>query len=210
MAIKGLSKLVMAPYNFDGSKVTFTNPTLTEKMAEYSIQINQTEDNPLYLDNGIAENDAGTFQNATITIQTGDLTQENSKLILGVNVKKAVQYKKGKTVDETIFDDNRKTQILGTGLIELHQIDNVDHYKAIWFPKVMYSIPNDAAVTRGAQIDWQTKELSGSVMRSDEVTTTAEEDDVSVVHPWKQEAWFDTEQDALDYLMYKGGKAVEA
>ena len=42
MAIKGLSKLVMAPYNFDGSKVTFTNPTLTEKMAEYSIQINQT------------------------------------------------------------------------------------------------------------------------------------------------------------------------
>ena len=117
MAIKGLSKLVMAPYNFDGSKVTFTNPTLTEKMAEYSIQINQTEDNPLYLDNGIAENDAGTFQNATITIQTGDLTQENSKLILGVNVKKAVQYKKGKTVDETIFDDNRKTQILGTCLV---------------------------------------------------------------------------------------------
>jgi len=199
MAIKGLSKLVMANYEAQEDTVTYTNPSLTEGMAEYGLELNQSEDNPLYLDNNIKEQDAGTFQSGTLKVTTGDLSQENAKLILGV---KEIEVEiGGKSVKELVFDDMRKPQTLGTGFIELHQVNNVDQYKAIWLHKVMFAVPSDAATTKKEKIEWQTREISATVMRSDAC-------DEHYVHPWKTEAWFSSEQEALDYLMFKGGKQV--
>src|SRR5699024_5451708 len=42
-------------------------------------------------------------------------------------------------------------------------------------------------------IEWQTKEVEGTVNRSDENTTNYK-------HPWKREAWFDTHDAAMAYL----------
>lgn len=199
MAIKGLSRLVVAEYTADNNKVTYTNPQLTEKMSEYALDITQTEDNPLYLDNGIAEMDNGIFETGQLTINTGNLSQETSIRILGIKEKDFTV--NGKQVKELIYDDKISAPALGVGLIELHQVNNVDKYKGIWIPKVVFKIPNDSAKTKGKSVEWQTKEIVGTVMRSDEVSETS-------VHPWKNEAWFDSEADALEYLMIKGGKTA--
>ena len=50
-------------------------------------------------------------------------------------------------------------------------------------------LAEDAAVTQGEAIEWQTPKLEGSIMRDD-----------SVKHAWKREATFDTEANAETYI----------
>lgn len=81
MAIKGLSMLIVGMYDYSGTgnKPTYSEPATVAKMVEYSLAINQSEDNPLYADDMDAEHDKGTFQNGELSLTTDDLTQEASK-----------------------------------------------------------------------------------------------------------------------------------
>lgn len=200
MAKKGLSKLVFAKYNHNSNVVTYSEAVNTEKMAEYSTEIESGEKNNLYLDNDIAESDSAVFSSGTFNVTTGDLSNETSKLLY--NVKEIeVTYGQGKKVTELVYDDSVTCNELGVGLIEMHQVDNADFYRAIWLTRVQFNVPSNAAVTKGQTVDWQTQEISGTILRSAAV-------DENNTHPWQFTADFETEADALEYLMYKGGKTV--
>ena len=201
MAKKGLSKLVMAKYTKStNGTVTYSDPAVTEKMAEYSTDITASDQNNLYLDNQIAETDGGTFSSGTITLTTGDLSNETSKLLY--NVKEVeITYATGKTATEIVYDDTMQSVEVGTGVIEMHQVDNETFYRAIWLHRVQYNVPSNAAITKGETIEWQTQELTGNILRSDAVDTNGS-------HPWQTTADFETEEDALAYLMFKGGTPV--
>lgn len=204
MAIKGLSKLVVGKYTYSG---TGNNPTYSDnetvaKMVEYSLTVNQSDDNPLYADNMEAENDKGTFQNGDLSIGTDDLTQEASTLILGTK-SKTYSYATDKEAEESVYDDDRNAPYLGCGVIEQHQNNDVTKYRAVFFPKVYFNVPEQAATTRGESIEWQTPTITGKVTRSDLV-------DTNYNHPWMIDAWFDTEAEALEYLEYKCGKTAGA
>lgn len=203
MAIKGLSKLVVGKYAYDESTVKYTEPQAVQKMVEYSLTLNQSKNNPLYADNGEAENDKGTFQNGELSITTDDLTQEVSVMILGTNENEEVTYDTDKTVTEQVYDDSMNPPDLGVGFIELHQNKGVDKYRAIFLHKVFFNVPEQAATTKGEQVEWQTPTITGVVQRS-------EASDDNGRHPWMTDAWFDSEDDALAYLMFKCGKAVPA
>lgn len=199
MAKKGLSKLVTAKYSFDGSKVTYSDPKVQEKMAEYSAEIEVSEENNLYLDNEIAETDGGTFKSGTLTLTTGDLSTETSLQFFNTKQKEITVGEK--KVTEVTYDDRISPQELGVGVIELHQVNNVEFFRAIWFDRVKFDIPSDSATTKGETVDWQTQEIAGKILRSNMA-------DTDNVHPWKHSADCETEADALAYLMFKGGKAT--
>lgn len=201
MAIKGLSKFVIGKYAFDESVVKYTNPTVVQKMVEYSLTLNQSENNPLYADNAEAENDKGTFQNGELTIGTDDLTQESSKLILGTKENSEVTYATGKTATEQVYDDTMNPPDLGVGFIEWHQNNGVDKYRAIFLHKVFFNVPEQGATTKGEQVEWQTPTITGTVQRSEGV-------DEKGKHPWMTDAWFESEDEALTYLKFKCGQAV--
>lgn len=201
MAIKGLSKLVVGKYAYDESTVKYTEPQAVQKMVEYSLTLNQSENNPLYADNGEAENDKGAFQNGELSITTDDLTQEVSVMILGTKENEEVTYDTNKTVTEQVYDDSMNPPDLGVGFIELHQNKGVDKYRAIFLHKVFFNVPEQAATTKGEQVEWQTPTITGTVQRS-------EGSDANGKHPWMTDAWFDSEEDALSYLLFKCGKAV--
>lgn len=201
MAIKGLSKFVVGKYVFDGSVVKYTEPTVVQKMVEYSLTLNQSENNPLYADNQEAENDKGTFQNGELSLGTDDLTQESSKLILGTKENTEVTYANGKTATEQVYDDTMTPPDLGVGFIEWHQNKGEDKYRAIFLHKVFFNVPEHSATTKGEQVEWQTPTITGTVQRS-------EGTDDKGKHPWMTDAWFDTEEEALTYLMFKCGKEV--
>lgn len=201
MAIKGLSKFVVGKYVFDESVVKYTEPTVVQKMVEYSLTLNQSENNPLYADNQEAENDKGTFKNGELSLGTDDLTQESSKLILGTKENTEVTYATGKKATEQVYDDTMTPPDLGVGFIELHQNKGVDKYRAIFLHKVFFNVPEQAATTKGEQVEWQTPTITGTVQRS-------EGSDANGKHPWMTDAWFDSEEDALSYLLFKCGKAV--
>lgn len=191
MAIKGLTTPVFADYNYNGNAASYTNGFVCGSAIEYGVEVETSDNNPLYGDDRIIENDYGTFNTGTLTLNTSDLTQADSKRLLGL---KEVQVSVGSgTVTELVTDDDAKSTPKGFGIIETHQINDVDKYRAVILCKVTMSIPAEAATTKGESIEWQTKEIEGTISRSDENTANYK-------HPWKREAWFDTHDDAMDYL----------
>lgn len=205
MAIKGLSIPVFGKYNNTDGTVTYSDPTVIDKLVEYGVSWSTGDDNPFYADNGIAENDKGSFQSGELTLNTADLTQEVSAMILGTVSKTETVTISGqsKSVSVQVYDDNMNPPYLGVGVVELHQINDVDRRRAVFFPKVYFNIPEEAATTKEEEIDWQTREITGIIQRSDAVT-----DDY--VHPWMMDAWFDTEAEAVSWLKYMCGETPTA
>lgn len=191
MAIKGLTTPVFGEYNYDGNAVTYTNGFVAGAAIEYGVEIETSDNNPLRGDDKIVENDYGTFNAGTLTLNTSDLDQYTSKRLLGL---KEVTVMVGETqVTELVSDDDASSKPKGFGIIETHQINDVDKYRAVILCKVAMSIPSEAATTKGESIDWQTREIEGTINRSDQ-------DSGNYKHPWKREAWFDSHDDALEYL----------
>lgn len=195
MAIKGLSIPIVANYAATGSNVTYSNGMVAGAAVEYTASWTTSENNPLYGDNKIKENDAGTFQSGELTLGTTDLTQDISKLILGLK-EATFSYGESKEVKELVYDDDMKNPYLGFGIIELHQNDDVDGYRAVFLPKVQFALPENTATTKGETVEWQTPSITGTIYRSDQENSNYK-------HPWMIDAWFETESDAIAYLKAK-------
>lgn len=201
MAIKGLSIPVCGKYKYENGKATYSEPTIADKAVEYSVSWSTGDDNPLYGNNGICENSKGTFQNGELTLGTTDMPQKLTQLLLGTKTKEVQFGPSGSqiTAQEQTYDDDQKSPYFGFGIIEMHQINDIDTYRAVFFPKVYFGIPEEAATTKGETVEWQTKSITGTIQRSD-----ATEEDGR--HPWMQDAWFEKESDAANYLLWKCGK----
>lgn len=200
MAIIGVSKPYYGIYNYNEADrtVTYTQGGVMGKATEVNIEIETSEDNNLYGDNAIAETDR-QFTGGTLTNSTTDLSQSVSRVILGL-VEQVLESIPGVTdvnVRELIYDDRQVTPYLGVGFIIKKKVNGVILWRAVMLTKVMYSVPSDAATTQGETIEWQTPELTGTIMRDDMET-----------HMWKREATFTTEAQAEAYLKKRLGVGV--
>lgn len=190
MATIGLSKPYYAVYAYSGTTVTYSNGGVLGKATEADITINTTEDNNLYADNGIAESEK-IFSDGTLTLSTDDLSKEVSKVILGAK-EESIAGVSGITdegVSELIFDDDQMIPYLGVGMIVKKKVNGEYKWRGIVLPKVMFSIPSDAAVTQGESVEWQVPTLTATILR-----------DNSEKHMWKREATFSTEAQAEAYI----------
>ena len=199
MAIKGLTTPVIGDYSATGNTVTYSNAIVANKAVEYSATFEAGDDNPFYADDGIAENDKGTFISGELTLATADLPQELSMRILGTKSYSETVPASTSGGDDSlqvttqVFDDNAKSPYLGVGIIETHQINDANTYRAVFFNKVYF---------KGESIEWQNPSLTGVIQRSDQV-------DANVNHPWMQDAWVDTQSDAIRWLIWKCGGQSE-
>lgn len=190
MAVIGLSKPYYGIYSATGNAVSYANGAVMGKASEANIEIDTTEDNNLYADNGIAETDR-SFAGGTLTLSTDDLSQEVTKAILGLT-EQAITGIDGVTdtsVKELVYDDTQTTPYLGVGFIVKKKVGGAYKWRAVVLSKVMFSVPADAATTQGESIEWQVPELSATIMRDDSET-----------HMWKREATFTTEAQAEAYI----------
>nr|DAQ50134.1 MAG TPA: tail tube protein [Caudoviricetes sp.] len=198
MATIGLSKPYYAIYSETGGVVSYSDGAVMGKATEANIAIETTEDNNLYGDNGLAETDR-RFTNGSLTLSTTDLSQEVSKAILGLT-EQAITGVDGVTdtsVKELVYDDTQVTPYLGVGFIIKKKVNGAYKWRGVVLPKVMFSVPEDAATTQGESIEWQTPELTGAIMRDDSAT-----------HVWKKEATFTTEAQAEAYIKARLGIAA--
>lgn len=200
MAIIGVSKPYYGIYNYNAEEntVTYTQGGVMGKATEVNIEIETSEDNNLYGDNAIAETDR-QFTGGTLTNSTTDLSQSVSRVILGL-VEQVLESIPGVTdvnVRELIYDDRQVTPYLGVGFIIKKKVNGAIRWRAVILTKVMYSVPSDAATTQGETIEWQTPELTGTIMRDDTKN-----------HMWKREATFTTEAQADAYLKKRLGVGV--
>lgn len=200
MAVIGLSKPYYGIYSATGNAVSYSNGAVMGKATEANIEINTTEDNNLYADNGIAETDR-SFAGGTLNLSTDDLSQEVTKAILGLT-ETAITGIEGVTdtsVKELVYDDTQNTPYLGVGFIVKKKVGGAYKWRAVVLCKVMFSVPADAATTQGESIEWQVPELSSTIMRDDSET-----------HMWKREATFTTEAQAEAYIMARLNITVAA
>lgn len=195
MATIGLSKPYYAIYSETGGVVSYSDGAVMGKATEANISIETTEDNNLYGDNGLAETDR-RFTNGSLTLSTTDLSQEVSKAILGLT-EQAITGIDGVTdtsVKELVYDDTQVTPYLGVGFIIKKKVNGAYKWRGVVLPKIMFSVPEDAATTQGESIEWQTPELTGAIMRDDSAT-----------HAWKKEATFTSEAQAEAYIKARLG-----
>ena len=190
MAIVGLSKPYYAVYEATGTTVSYSSGAVMGKATEANIEIDTSEDNNLYADNGIAETDR-QFTGGTLTLSTDELSQEVSKAILGLKEQSigTIEGVTDESVQELIYDETQSTPYLGVGFIVKKVVSGITKWRGVVLTKVMFSVPNDAATTQGESIEWQVPELSATIMRDDSAT-----------HMWKREATFTTEAQAEAYI----------
>lgn len=192
MATIGLSKPYFAKYSASGSTVSYSDGGLMGKAVEVDISIEVSEDNDLRADNGVAETDR-QFSNGTLTITTDDLEASVAKVMLGLK-EETISEIPGITdsgVKKLVFDDDQVTPYLGFGVVIKKVKNGVTKWRAVILKKVMFAVPSDAATTQGETIEWQTPELSATIMRDD-----------SEKHAWKEEATFTTEGQAETYIKH--------
>lgn len=190
MATIGVSKPYYAVYSNTGSTVSYASGGVMGKATQVDIEIETSEDNNLYADNGIAETDR-QFTGGTLTLSTDDLSQQVSKAILGLKEQAlgTIAGVDDDEVKELIYDETQVTPYLGFGFIVKKVVGGVTKWRGIVLTKIMFSVPNDSSTTQGESIEWQVPELSATIMRDDSTT-----------HMWKREATFTTEAQAEAYI----------
>ena len=176
MATIGVSKPYVAKYSNTENTVTYSGGQILDKLTEIDISINSAEDNNFYADNAIAESDS-SFSGGTVTVNTADLGPEATALVLGITPVPIsdITGVTDEDVNELVFDDDQRSPYLGFGCIIKKRVNNVDKWRAIVLTKIMLAVPNDAATTQGETIEWQTPQLTGTIMRDD-----------SAKHAWKR------------------------
>lgn len=187
MATIGLSKPYFAPYSYTGvGNPTYSGGFSIGKAVELSLELEGGESNNFYADNSIAESD-NQFAGGTVTLTTDDLLPVPMMGILGLKMQ-PITLDGGTTQNPQwiVFDDDQAAPYGGLGGIVKKQINNVQKWVAIVFTKTQFSNPGLEAVTQGETIEWQTTELTATIMRDD-----------SAKHTWRMQSTpMDTEADA--------------
>lgn len=197
MATIGVSKPYYGIYNNNNGVISYSDGGVFAKAIEFSAKIDSGEDNNLYADNGIAESDR-SFGGGTISVTTDEILETAAAAILGITPK-TITVGTEENVSEMVYDDDMKIPDLGFGIIIKKKVSGVDKYRAVFFHKIKFNIPEDAAKTQGESIEWQTPTIEGTIMRDD-----------SEKHGWKSEVTVDTEALAEAYIKQKLNIVPEA
>ncbi len=152
----------------------------------------EADDNPLYANNSVAENDSSAAAGGEITMTLDRLTEDVYVDIYGlqrqeVTVKVHGQEVKGNGV---VSIGNENSVPVGVAYIRSHQINNNRSYhEVVAYREVTFSAPEENAQTRGESIEWQTPEITGNVAGLDDNQ-----------NPWKVNLTFPTQEAAMQYI----------
>lgn len=184
MARIGLLKPRVAKYNNTNGTVTYSDGQILAKAIEHDLALNNADPVILYADDGAAES-VGGFSSGTLTLTVDELPIAEAGLIYGITPEDVT------TPEGTVltFDDNMAPPDLGYGVIVPVIRNNARSFMAVLLRKVKFAIPGDTFTTKGETIEFQTPQLTATVMRDDTAT-----------HAWRKWATFATEAAADTWL----------
>lgn len=185
------------------SKATITNGVVSGyagvktmgKAISASFEPNTPDDNPLYANNAVAENDSSGASGGTLTLTLDRLTQEAAADLYGLTVEDVevtVGDTPGTQVDGTAlkYTGNEQSAPVGVAFIRQNQVDGVRNHEVILYRRATFSMPADSAQTMGESIEWQTPEIEASVMGLEGDGTNA----------WFEQVIFPTQEAAIAYI----------
>lgn len=184
MAVIGLSKPYYSTYSASAGAVTYGTPAVLAKACEVAIELDEADAVILYADNGPAEV-ANGFSGGTMTLTIDELSLESAAAILGLTAGSSTT-PAGTTLT---FGGTAAAPYLGFGVVVKKQINNAIKWLAVILHKVQFQTPGINAVTQGETVEFQTPELTATILRDDTVDAK-----------WCTQGQFETEADAVAFV----------
>ena len=164
--ITGYSMPRVALYSAEGNTVTYTSVQPLARGVDVSIEPETADSNDFYADNVLAETASGQFSGGTLTMNVDGLKDAARKLIMGLPTATEVTVG-SETVDVYDYDNRQVIPYVGVGFVVRYMEDGVTSYMPVVLPKVQFAVEGLEAATQEEEIDWQTQELTASIMRDD-------------------------------------------
>lgn len=184
----GFSKPYVADYVNNGGVISFKNAMRLARGVSVSIDPDTSDDNIFHADNQAAESDTGTFTGGSITLTTDHLFTRVARFLYGLPPADPDGW--------VPYNDDTKTGYKAVGYIGKYMSDGAVSYVPTVIVKCSFNQPGEELNTQEDEIDWQTIDLDGRVLRGDDAK-----------HTWKYvpEEGFTTEEEAEDALRAKLG-----
>lgn len=187
----GLSRPYAAIYEDNGAgKITYSRGVRAGRAVSWSLTTSSSEGSTFRADNEDAESTSGVFASGDLSLETAELDQMTSSLILGTRFEEMDDGNGGK-VRVQMFDDDMRAPYMGYGVIEKNMKHGVVSWRAVVLAKIQFAVPDEAATTQQETIEWQTDTITAKVMRSD-----------TEKHLWKFDAVFDSESKADAFICH--------
>lgn len=189
MVTTGFSKPYVAKYGTAAGSPTntYSKGMVLGRGVEVSVEVDAEDDNNFYADNVISESAAAQFTSAAGTVTIDGLENDAAKLILGLPEATDFEIETSDTVKMQGYGGVMDPPYVGFAYIRRTMMNGKTQFWPVIHPKTRFGIPSDSAATQEDTIDWQTQELSATILRDD---TTA--------NNWKitTEEGMDTEAEA--------------
>ena len=164
--ITGYSMPIVAKYTYSNNTISYTDVMPLARGVEVSMEVETGDATNFYADNTIAEAVAGQFNGATATLTVDGLKDAARDLIAGITTKGSLVVD-SKTVATVVYDDLQVIPYVGIGFVVRYMENGVTSYAPIILPKAQFSPEGLEAATQGEEVEFQTTELTATVMRSD-------------------------------------------
>lgn len=168
----GFSLPYVALYSNSGTTITYSSGQLLARGVSVSIEAEAEDDNIFYADNISAESAPGIFTSGTATLTVDGLKLAAERLIMGLPAADDAGF--------VHFGESMTIPYVGIGFIVRYMSSGVTTYVPVILRKCRFVTPGEDASTATETIDWQTQELTASLLRDD-----------SSNHDWK---WVGEEQ----------------
>jgi hypothetical protein len=165
MARIGLEKFYAGVYNYANGAVSYTGSKLFGKAVDLEIEWDFADDNDLYADNVIVENDGREPSGGTVKINTDNLDPAAFTLLSGITPVAKTLSDESTVQEFEIGKDGHKTPYVGFGSVVNKMVGGVQKYRAIVIRKAKFPLGNEAAETKGESIDWKTDEIEGTIYK---------------------------------------------
>lgn len=158
--ITGFSKPYVALYSNTGSTVSYSSGQILARGVSVEVSPEVSDAGYFYADNIQAETAAGRFTGGTATLTVDGLLMAAEKLIMGLPA--------AGTNGVTYYGDNQSIPYCGVGWIVRYQSGGAVSYVPEGLCKVAFEPIEVSAETQEEDIDFQTQELSATIMRADD------------------------------------------
>lgn len=160
------------------------------------------EDNPLYANNSVSENDISAGSGGELSLTLDRMTLDTHADLYGTTVQDVTVQVNGETATgkEIVYKGSETSAPIGTAYIKLHQEDGVRHHEVVFYRECAMSRPGDEGETMGESIEWQTPEVTASVAGAQGDGT----------EPWYRISRWPTQEAAISYIYQLFGQEASA
>ena len=168
-----------AKYNESDGNETYTDGAALGK----AIKIDYTPsvpDNVAYADDDVAEEEHGV-QEGDLSLDTSDISDENYSTLLGHSTN---------ADGEIVANEADNSIYVGFAFYARKIVNGVNHWRAIFFPKVIFTEPSESMETKKKDLAFGAHTLPGKIRKN-------------IKGDWKIEKTFDTEKEAQAWVNEK-------